>query len=410
MVELFNMVAEQSLLGAVLADNRQMGRVGGLLDAADFSEALHQEIWAGLVEVIGNGTQATMLTLPYLRQRCDDAGMPGYLAKLAGIGASVLDTRSLALEVSGLAKRRMMLDVAEKMKLAAADFSRTEAEHIGEAVKQLSSAKTSTYGMSGVALAKQLYAELDIELPCHSSGFSLLDNAMAGGLYEQRLYVFSGRPKSGKTMTACSISNAMGKAGIPHVFIAAEMGIKQIHQRNIAADLDDCAIQFLKKRGSFEHTNFKRSFAELLKDYKTSAYFEDAPGISFDELRTLCANHVRKGAKGIVLDGLWLVQGKNKGENDAVHVAKISDWLAAFAKRENIFAVATYQLNRDNELLGSDGLLRAADQIYRIHRPNEQLPGIWFEMRESRYTPGCNIGSESNCLIDIYKGSCIKQN
>ena len=201
----------------------------------------------------------------------------------------------------------------------------------------------------------------------------------------------AGESGVGKTVLLGTISYNLNKASVPHLFIAAEMGAMQIHQRQMA-------------RSMMEHTNsfiFKRRDSKFISkailqagEEGSQGLYLDAPAISFERLKQVLGYAVSKhGIKGLILDYIQLVTGKPKGESDAAFIGEVAQWLAAFCGRNDIWLLSVAQLNRDGDILGSGGIKRAADQIYHIKKNTGD--GVYLECDKSRYTMQNHVGSES---------------
>jgi replicative DNA helicase len=188
-----------------------------------------------------------------------------------------------------------------------------------------------------------------------------------------------------------SVSYNLSTAEIPHLFIALETPGAEIEQRNAGRYGNFNSIRFL--------TRDDPRLANRVADYTTIrgdfVVYEDAPGASFDQVRSMVTRHAAKGQiKGVVLDYLQLVAGKSSRDTEEYHLRSVAQWLADVARKEGLFVLVAAQVNQDGNTRGGEGLRLACDQYYNLHRDTAGIDA-WMEMGESRYTPYQNIGSET---------------
>lgn len=242
--------------------------------------------------------------------------------------------------------------------------------------------------------------------PCYSTGLSTLDNTMKGGLYLKRFYCIAARQKVGKTICLGSISHNLGKSQVPHLFIAAEMGADEIGQRLLAHDMKVNSVAFNNDEQKASKP-FQERLSNAVVQSKSKTIYVDSASIDFNRLKSLIVANCRKfKLKGVVLDYMQIVTGKNKGESEAEFQGRVAQGLAEVCKRENIFILTAAQLNRDGELRGSDGIRNAVDQLYYLHKAKtyDKIEKRYLTMEVSRYTVQEDIGAEDNppFMIDKY--------
>lgn len=258
---------------------------------------------------------------------------------------------------------------------------------------------------SAATLFKDIAESTKITSPCFSTGLRHLDEAMKGGLYLKRFYCIAARQKVGKTICLASISHNLGKSQIPHIFIAAEMGADEIGQRLLAHDMKVNSVAFNndKQKATPE---FQKRLSDAIVESKSKTIYVDSASIDFNRLKSLIiANCRRYKLKGVVLDYMQIVTGKNKGESEAEFQGRVAQGLAEICKRENIFILTAAQLNRDGELRGSDGIRNAVDQLYYLHKAKtyDKIEKRYLTMEASRYTIQEDIGAEDDPVFMIDK-------
>ncbi|WP_170983011.1 DnaB-like helicase C-terminal domain-containing protein [Dyadobacter frigoris] len=223
-----------------------------------------------------------------------------------------------------------------------------------------------------------------------STGLRGLDSLMGGGMFRGKVYGFSGKAKSGKTLLASTISYNLGENGCRHLYVAMEMGATEIAQRKFA------------RKGGFNSLEFiqgKRTWEGLKPN--TEIRYLDAPGITFPELKSRLLEAVaRHQITGAVIDYWQLVQGQDSRQTEEKHLRDVAQGLADFAKKHNIWIFLLSQTNEEGKTFAGQGLIKACDQLYMIHGTDDTR---WLEMSATRYTERVNYGSEDNPSLSINK-------
>ena len=242
----------------------------------------------------------------------------------------------------------------------------------------------------------------------YSTGIPKLDNAMGGGLQPGFSYGFAARKKTGKTILAGTISHNLSQQGIRHVFICGEDVAKEVHQRNLCRELQVVSAEF---NGMAKGMEFQKRIAAIAAQSKRACLYRKAPGLTFTQLRQIVSSAVeRMNITGVILDYWQLVGGKPSGKSTAEHLDEVAQWIADYARRENLWTIVMAQINQEGNTRGGEGLRLAFDQVYQIHRPDLGKSETSIEMMETRYTAWENIGSEEiPGLYLIQKGPYFKQ-
>tara|TARA_R110000751_G_scaffold13406_2_gene45013 strand:+ start:691 stop:1500 length:810 start_codon:yes stop_codon:yes gene_type:complete len=233
-----------------------------------------------------------------------------------------------------------------------------------------------------------LIKHIDDPGKCSSTGISKLDTAMGGGLYAGKAYGLQARKKVGKTILLGTISHNLNKAGVKHLWVAAEMNDQELEQRQIARDLGRNPIDFLKNKVSVED----------LTEYKDMApdntVYANASGAHLDVLeKTIEKAVVEEGINGVIIDYLQLIRGVS--QNRTEHLEYVAQSVAVMVRKYDIWAFVAAQLNQEDNTRGGEGMLLAFDMVFNLHRQKTES-GAWLEMCETRYTNYMNIGSKGS--------------
>lgn len=406
-----NTDAERGLLGALLVDNKSYKKIEGYLKPDHFVTNPHKIIYSACQKLIEAGKIANPITLkPYFEQggHLEEIGGTGYLGDLASNAVTVINAGEYGRIIYDLHLKREIIAIGQELITAgySGEFDIGGDEIAGKYISSLQKmvgegSKTSS---SKKDVALRIAKSLGAGVPNYSTGLPQLDNSMGGGLFEGKLYGFSARKKSGKTLLAGTVSYNLNENKIPHMFIPMEMGDEEIEHRNIARHLKTNAINFLKPdpHGSLRKQTLK--YAEEVNDFTTYEYL---PGGSLSQIRAAIARGiVNHGIKGVFLDYLQLVGGQRREDNEEQHIRRISQDLANLARTEKIFIWINAQQNKDGFIRGGEGLSLACDQYYAMHRHNDEfdkMVGVWLEMQDTRYTINLNVGNKNGGGLDLIK-------
>jgi replicative DNA helicase len=253
--------------------------------------------------------------------------------------------------------------------------------------------------INGIQTAAQVREEILSGLTrpqeCYPTGIKCLDIAMAGGLYAGYTYGFCGKEKAGKTTLAHTISYNLD---CPHLYVALEMGAKQIEMRNMARD------------GGFNSLNFllKPETIKLNTNVHNGRYYLDAQGENIQGiLNHIATAKMKYGIKGFIIDYWQLVGGKDRNETEERHMRAVAQAFADFGRKHNLWCMLMAQMNKNGELFGGNGLRKACDQLYMLNDCGDCfVNGRWMRLDASRYTHQGGIGSEEtpSLFMETNKG------
>jgi len=225
-----------------------------------------------------------------------------------------------------------------------------------------------------------------------STGYPRLDEAMGGGLYPGKFYIFAARKKVGKTMLLGGISRHLNRSANTHLWLALEMNGMELEQRQLSRDLKINPLAFLRHRETKLQDRVREIAGNGIAD---NVVYCDYPGIPLNQLAAIVADAVDQYAvTGVIIDFLQLVNG-GTGDNMSVHHDAVAYTCANLAKTLNIWVVAAAQLNQEHNFRGGEGALMAADQVYHLAEC-EKDGALYISLRESRYTRYMDVGTQDD--------------
>ena len=370
-----NIEAEQSVISAMLIDNKTIEKVSQLLKPADFYRPSHQIIYQAVLHLHGKNEPVDLVTMTEElknEDKLDAAGGISYLTLLANVvptsanalyHARIVENNAIKRQLadSGAAiaalsyqdedEVQSLLDKAEQTLLSLSqrksrsafvpihDAVSTTMDHLGELI-------TSHRTITG--------------LP---TGFADLD-ALTGGLHPSDFIILAARPSMGKTALALNIAQNVALRGAKEgeapkrvAYFSLEMSGEQLAQRMICAEAD-ADIRLLRSGETDNDTPINEN-SLLDRLWEASARLAEAdiqidatPGLSVMDVRSRARQ--LKAAVGldlIVIDYLQLMQGRRHGSDNRQHeVTEISRGLKALARELDVPVLALSQLSRSVEL------------------------------------------------------------
>jgi len=175
------------------------------------------------------------------------------------------------------------------------------------------------------------------------TGWRLLDKYI-GGWNKGNLVIIAGRPGSGKTAIALSLTvGAMSQAKV--LFMSLEMSSEELSQRYISyfSQIENYKIRSGNLKTN-EHEHITNSLYQLENDF----YVDDDTKTTINDIKAKAQLHKAKhGLNVLIIDYLQLVKGTKA--NREQEIAEISRNLKIIAKDLGITVICLAQLNRNSE-------------------------------------------------------------
>lgn len=410
MIELFNLEAEQAVLGAILRDNDAMDRIPEL-GAEHFYRADHRSVFAEIAKQIGAGKRVDAVTLA---ERLNDQGgeMFAYLARLHSTAPSSAKVEYHARIVIEKAAKRSLLELSADL-AADAESGKESTECIAAAAAKLddmAQRKTAKDPRRLDATLEEyitlLQDRMDGKVRPIPTGYKHLDEMLDGGLERGTLTVIAGRPGTGKTAAGLGICRNASR-DYSSLFLSMEMSVNQVNDRNIAA-LGKIDMSWLRRPG--ETREDKERWDAITHATITSRslnlFIDDQTGLSVPEIRAKARKIKRMhGLDILCIDQLSFITG---AKSDKLHEAmgEYTRGLIALGKELDCVVILLAQLNRECEKradkrpimsdLGVSGYIEqdAANIIFlyrdELWDPETEDKGIceWISVKQRQGSPG----------------------
>lgn len=175
------------------------------------------------------------------------------------------------------------------------------------------------------------------------TGWRLLDKYI-GGWNKGNLVIIAGRPGSGKTAMALSLTiGASDESKV--LFMSLEMSSEELSKRYISFFAN---IENYKIRSGNLKENEHQHIVESLYQLKTDFFVDDDAKSTIQDIRAKAQLHkARHGLNLLIIDYLQLVKGTK--QNREQEIAEISRNLKILAKDLGITVICLAQLNRNSE-------------------------------------------------------------
>jgi replicative DNA helicase len=370
--ELFNIEAEQTILGTIIINNEYINRVIEFLLPEHFYEPANKKIFEQIshtinkVNIIAN--QVTLKQFFENDQTIKAIGGLSYLSTLLSRATGVIDIGDYARLIYDLALKRELVMISENIACNAyrANDQIGAIEQIEDAENQLF--KLTQHGTSNsdfknisVSLKQTLEKTLiarnrDSHISGISTGLDDLDRIL-GGMQNSDLIILAARPSMGKTALAINVAVNACKFINQNIddpkdqkavgFFSLEMSSDQLSARILSMETSINATKF--RTGEINEQDWEAITKRSAEIAKMPFFIDDTPALTISAIRTRVRRMVRKHSLGILfIDYLQLIYGTSKksNENRVQEISEITRGLKAIAKEFNIPVMALSQLSR----------------------------------------------------------------
>lgn len=357
---LVNHEAEQSLLGAIMLDNRCYDAVSDFLGWEDFAHPLHGRIYAAGASLIAGGQPATAVTLASYfgdDELLKTNGGTGYLTSLAVSAVTLINSHYYGKTIFDLARRREVVGAAEAAIVDAASpnpdrYVDEVIEDIEQRLYQIAEAEQQHTSQPIQAIAQTVIANTDKASQAGGAVVvhtGLLDlDGILKGMGAGDLIVLAGRPAMGKSALAGTIAANVGSAGKTAMMFSLEMTAAELGERWIAGHT---GIPTEKLR----HGNLDMTEWPVLRDAegeiaRLKIIVDDQPRLSVASMRQRARRQRRRsGLDLIIIDHLQLIRQGGWQESRRTEIGEVTSGLKALAKQLGLPVLLLSQINRKVE-------------------------------------------------------------
>ncbi len=384
--------AEQSVLGAMLIDNRCVSDVIGMLRPENFYVQVNREIFETIFEMFSYSEIIDPVTVvDKMRERgvFDEQNTTKYIAQLMQITPTAANVKQYARIVYDKALMRSLLDTASDIVEMVYEGTGTAQELLETAEKRIFALRRGNTGdslehISTIVL--KVYdrlaelAQSGSDISGISTGLRDLDKFISG-LNKSDLMLLAARPGMGKTSLALNIALNVAKKYPKRTvaFFSLEMSKQQLVTRLISNEsfIDNKKLT----TGKLSDDDWSKIGIATSALSATDLRVDDNPSITVAEMNAKLRRIDDLAL--VVIDYLQLMTGSGGkptgGENRQQVVSDISRSLKIMAKELNVPVLCLSQLSRANEsrqdkrpmlsdLRESGAIEQDADEVMFIYR------------------------------------------
>lgn len=380
--------AEQSLLGCILLDERQLAPIRAVVNADCFASRTDRGVFSAACALADSGIAVDPVTV------LDKAVSMGfdvsseYIVQLMDVCTSVRHAEAYAKAVADNAFRR---SIAQAAKAAAAQCeSKTDPGEIAaELTKAIEAASElqPTLELMDSLKSLEMFARQRRKVDngeaegLLSTGYSELDRLLGGGLLPGGLYILAARPGVGKTTVALNIAEKAAERGDSVLFVSLEMTHQQITNRRIAITSGLACGELTHQKMDMEK---QTKMALTLSDLSLRSFYQNLkPGLSVSDIGYLAGSI--KGLQLLVVDYLGLIRNKDeKGLYERTTANSMA--LKQLALKLGVPVLCLAQLNRASaaekrepklyDLRDSGAIEQDADGVILLHEAVEREEGV----------------------------------
>ena len=399
-----DIVAEKSLLGAILLSDAVLPEVLTILKAQDFYDENHRIIFAAMSSLYDQHKPIDLLTLTAelksTKQLKTIGGAP-YLTELTNFVPTASHAKAYAEIIEKASVRRRLIKAGADITAKAFEDDANIDEMLGSAERELFEVSDKVIKSDYTSMDQLLADAFDRIEELHKNkgalrglktGFKDLDNKTAG-FQKGDLIIIGARPAMGKTTFAQNLAYniaSINKKGV--LFFSMEMAANEIVDRMIS---DVSGVDNWKMRtGNLSDEEFAKIGDALGEMDEIPIYIDDTSSMTIVELRNKARRAMHDHDIGIVIvDYLQLIQGSDRYAGNRVQeVTEISRGLKILARELKIPVVALAQLSRNvtgrddprpvlSDLRESGSIEQDADLVMFLHRVD------YYHMNEEGYEP-----------------------
>ena len=357
-----NLVAEESLLGAMLLSRDAIADVLEIVTAEHFYRPAHARVFEAVHSLYSAGDPADAVTVAESLERNGTLEAIGGLDGLLSLQMNTPATSNAASYARIVRENhtlRRLIEVAGE--IAELGYGRPDdvTKAVDWAENLMYQVAQGQVGDNTVQLSELLDGTLDRLEELYERGGTITGTAtgykdldkLLSGLQPSSLYVVGGRPSMGKTSFALGMAaHAAIRGQRPVLVFSLEMGHMELTQRLLCSE---ARVDSTKMRdGRLNDDDWNRINTAIGRLAEAPIWIDDNPNVTVMEIRARARR--LKSQVGdlamVVVDYLQLMTGRQSADNRQVEVAEISRGLKILARELECPVVALSQLSRNLEM------------------------------------------------------------
>ena len=359
-VQPHDLVAEQSVLGAIFINPEKLITVREFIEADDFYKYSHRVIFKAMVTLSDRNDAIDATTVRTILDDQDDLQNIGGISYLVDLVNSVPTSANAEYYAKIVAEKAMLRRIINRLTetVNQAYEGATESDEI---IANAEKALVDVSEHSNRSGFRKISEVLDVNfntLEMRSqqtsdvtglpTGFRDLDK-ITTGLHPDQLIILAARPAVGKTAFVLNIAQyAAFHEDMATAIFSLEMSKEQLVNRLFS--LESRVDAQLLRSGNLSDADWEKLIEGAGTIGKSHLIIDDTPGISISELRSKCRKYkLEHDLKLVIIDYLQLMSGSGRSDSRQQEISDISRSLKQLARELNVPVIALSQLSRQVE-------------------------------------------------------------
>lgn len=352
--------AEQSVIGAMLMDEKAITTVAEILTPEDFYISAYGKLYQAMTELHDSGKPVDNVVL---QEKLKSLNVPPEVSSLEFLTEAVAQVQTSANVkhyaniVSEKSTLRKLIRLNQEIENTCYSESEPLESILDETEKKVFQLVQKRSTEDFVPVRKIVRDAIDkIEIASKNkgsvtgipTGFIDLDYKTAG-FQPSDLILVAARPSMGKTAFELNLAQYMAfKKNLTVALFSLEMSKEQLVNRMFSLESNVDAQKL--RTGQLTDQEWERLVEGARIISNSNLIIDDTPGISISELRSKCRKYKMEHNLAIVMiDYLQLMSGNGKSESRQNEISEISRSLKALARELSVPVVALSQLSRKVE-------------------------------------------------------------
>ena len=385
----YNLESEQSVLSAVLLDNRALDDVMDIITADDFYLGSYRTLWKLYLEMSTKDIpidEVTLENFARIRGELENIGGPAEISNLSGQVSTASNIGYWAKIVKDKSRLRGLIAMAGNVIDQAYNDPENVDDVVGDAEKAIMDIAYKPTGSECKRVDVLTAEAMDrfeairedrsraMGVPTGLPGIDYLTLGLHPGSYN----ILGGRPSHGKTTLALNISLHAGMTGHRVLYFALEQGKDTLSEVLVCSHAQ---VSLSRARsGDIGDKSMDKLWRVIPKFSDMPLWFDDNPFLGIAVMRSKIRRMVREhGIELVVIDYLQLMETEYRSKsNREQEIARLSRSCKLTARASNIAMLVLSQLNREadnktprmSNLRESGALEQDMDLCLAIHRQN----------------------------------------
>jgi replicative DNA helicase len=425
-----DVLAEKSVLGAIMIDTAAISLVAEFLRPYHFYLREHQVIFNSMLLLYEKQMPIDIITLKSQLQsegEIKNVGGAEYLSDLINTVPTSAYIEHYAQIVRGVYTKRKLIEVSSRSVEKAFSDKGDIKELIDDIESSIFALAQEHQHRDFIPLKEILTESFErledfMKTGGHTrglpTGFTSLDNKLSG-LMPSNLIVLAARPGVGKTTFALNIAlNVAMKEKKSVGFFSLEMSKEELVDRLLVGQADIDAWRLKTGRLSDQDTKaIVQAMGELAE---ANIHIDDTPGISVLEMRTKARKlKAEKGLDLIVVDYLQLADAGRRFDSRVQEVSYISLGLKNLARELKVPVLSLSQLSRSveqrnikkpqlSDLRESGAIEQDADVVMFIYQEDEGSDLVDSNQRMMKISIAKHRNGATGEIDLLFKGDRVK--